>query len=83
MAQAVSPGFIEAMIQVYYSPYETSTIMAHQAELLLAGVAEECHEPGRRKIKATVMGEVWVQMLTETPFPIQKWVDPRYEGEGK
>jgi hypothetical protein len=63
-------------------PFPNLTTHEPQKEIrnwmLAEGVIEPFEPTGSEPVyQATERGQAWLRMITETPIPVQKWVDPR------
>jgi hypothetical protein len=77
----MTPVVIETVLQCYYScePLpETPAVEQAIQYLLKDSIIIPVNEaPGYR---CTLKGRKWVEMLLETPYPTNVWLDPRTAG---
>ena len=78
-----SPSDIELVLYCYCSPEEPHPRLHAPAiqrgiELFLAGGIIELTDK-KDVYTTTEMGEAWVEMICNTPYPVQTYIDPREE----
>ena len=67
----VSPGYIRQLLDIYSLPKpELNELFVN--ELCTDGLIDRRDCPA-----VTDKGAKWIELLEATPFPVQKWIDPR------
>jgi hypothetical protein len=69
----VSPAYIRQLLDIYAFPKpELNDSLVN--ELFVDGLVDRCDFPA-----VTGKGQKWLELLAETPLPVQRWVDTREE----
>ena len=69
----VSLAYIRQLLDIYVFPKpELNDVLVN--ELFADGLVDRCDFSA-----VTSKGQKWLELLAETPFPVQRWLDPREE----
>ncbi len=68
---AKSPAYIQQLLDIYTLPKPELKECVVQ-ELFADGLIDRCDFPS-----VTGKGQKWLELMEATPFPVQRWVDPR------
>jgi len=79
----MTPLHIRLMLHYYaiaseYEPLEAKATQEYLTELVNDGLLKyRVPNDYTNSYEATERGKIWVQMILNTPYPQQEWVDPR------
>ena len=69
----VSPAYIRQLLDICTLP-NSELKDGPVAELFADGLVDRCDFPA-----VTARGQKYLELIAETPLPVQRWVDPREE----